>query len=314
MKFVKKCILLILVLSTVLSVMTVGAAAASDIAWGAATVDASALNIRKGAGTEYDRVTTVVEDERLVVLEKTNDDWWKVNYCGHEGYVAAEYLKDDLKAENFKPTRFEGTVTASSARVRQKPSTSAATLATAANGKELTVIGINNGWYKVIYSGSKEGYIRSDLMKITDVAKDSTKKTVSAKYNSVKGSTKGAEIANYALQFKGHRYVYGAEGPNSFDCSGLVYYVYKTVYKYNVDRTASQQYKNNGVKVSKEDLVPGDLVFFSSNGRSVTHVGIYIGDNEFVHASTSDTGVIISNLTSAYYTRVWFGAKRIVTG
>ena len=64
--------------------------------------------------------------------------------------------------------------------------------------------------------------------------------------------------------------------------------------------------------VSKSELQPGDLVFFSSNGSSVTHVGIYIGNGQFVHASTSKTGVIISNLSSAYYLRVWFGAKRIL--
>ena len=81
---------------------------------------------------------------------------------------------------------------------------------------------------------------------------------------------------------------------------------------YSLSRTASQQYKNNGYSVSKSELQQGDLVFFSSNGYSVTHVGIYIGGGQFIHASTSTTGVIISDLNSSYYTRVWFGAKRIV--
>ena len=125
-------------------------------------------------------------------------------------------------------------------------------------------------------------------------------------------ATKGQKIANYALQYLGYKYVYGSESPSKgFDCSGLVYYTFGQ-FGYKLQRSASQQYKNNGTTIAKSDLKPGDLVFFSSNGSTVTHVGIYIGDNEFVHASTSDTGVIISNLTSAYYTKVWFGAKRIV--
>ena len=131
-------------------------------------------------------------------------------------------------------------------------------------------------------------------------------------YTSSGSSSLGQEIANLALSFEGYDYVYGAESPSvGFDCSGLVYYVYGQ-FGYSLSRTASQQYKNNGVSVSKDELQQGDLVFFSSNGYSVTHVGIYIGDGQFVHASTSTTGVIISDLDSSYYTRVWFGATRIV--
>ncbi len=117
----------------------------------------------------------------------------------------------------------------------------------------------------------------------------------------------------YALQFVGCPYVYGGSSPaTGFDCSGFAYYIYGK-FDYGLLRTASQQYRSNGVSVSKSQLLPGDLVFFSSNGgRSVTHVGIYVGGSRFVHASTWSTGVIISDLTSSYYIDAYYGAKRIV--
>jgi cell wall-associated NlpC family hydrolase len=91
-----------------------------------------------------------------------------------------------------------------------------------------------------------------------------------------------------------------------------VYYVFRQ-FDYSVTRTASSQYSHDGTKISKSELQPGDLVFFSSNGGyNVTHVGIYIGNNEFVHASTPKIGVVVSSLDSTYYTNVWYGAKRVL--
>ena len=125
--------------------------------------------------------------------------------------------------------------------------------------------------------------------------------------------TLGQQIVEFALGFVGYRYVYGGASPTSgFDCSGFVTYVYKN-FGISVTRNASGQYRDNGVHINKSDLAPGDLVFFSSNGGGgVTHVGIYIGEEEFVHASRSGVGVVISRLDSTYYLGVWYGAKRII--
>lgn len=123
----------------------------------------------------------------------------------------------------------------------------------------------------------------------------------------------GQTIAEYAKQYDGVRYVYGAESPkHGFDCSGLVYHVY-THFGFALPRRASVQYKN-GVSVGQPDLQPGDLVFFDTNGgsRSISHVGIYIGDGQFIHASTS-RGVMISRLDDNYWSKAYYGAKRIIT-
>ncbi|MBQ3404785.1 MAG: C40 family peptidase, partial [Oscillospiraceae bacterium] len=249
-----------------------------------------------------------------VVLEKTNDQWYKINYQGKVGYISTDYITHILTAENFDAS---GVVTGNSVRIRSGPSTDNDIITTCNSGTKLNVVGINNGWNKFDTSSGK-GYIRSDLFKITGAA-SSTNQSTDPDAN-LSGSTptptgnsaKGNSVANLALKYVGYPYVYGAESPSSgFDCSGLVYYCYGQ-YGYSLSRTASQQYRNNGVAVSKSELQAGDLVFFSSNGSSVTHVGIYIGDGYFVHASTPSVGVIVSSLSSSYYTRVWYGAKRIV--
>lgn len=277
---------------------------AGNLAYGAATVTASVLNIRSGPGTDYSRVGLVTKDSRLVVLEKTTDTWFKVNYNGVEGYVHSDYLKNVLKAENFNAT---GTLTSDTVRVRSGPSTDDSVLGTVSKGTTVPVIGINNGWYKVKTS-DYTGYIRSDLMKITGAASSSAAPALTASSN----ASVGQKIADLAKSFVGYRYVYGEESPSKgFDCSGLVYYCYGQ-FGYKLERRASLQYAKHGTSVSKSELQAGDLVFFSSSGGGVTHVGIYLGDGDFVHASTSKTGVIISSLNSAYYTRVWYGAKRIV--
>jgi cell wall-associated NlpC family hydrolase len=123
----------------------------------------------------------------------------------------------------------------------------------------------------------------------------------------------GHAIAEFTTQYDGFKYVYGAASPSrGFDCSGLVHYVYSH-FGYSLPRTARAQYKN-GEAVDKADLQPGDLVFFATNGgRAISHVGIYIGDGQFIHAATSRQGVIISDIGSTYWAKVLVGARRIVT-
>ncbi len=303
MKNFKKMIAVVLVLASML--MCVGSfASASSIAYGAATVKATSLNIRSGPGTSNSVVGSIPNGKIIVILERTSDSWYKINYNGTVGYVSTDYLINILTAENFNAG---GQVSASGVRMRSGPSTDYSIMGTYYSGTSMNVIGINNGWYKVQYNGST-GYIRSDLFTITGSSASSSSSGSSSTSTSL---STGEKMAQYALQFVGYSYVYGEESPSrGFDCSGLTYYVCGQ-FGYSISRTASQQYKNNGYSVSKSELQPGDLVFFSSDGYGVTHVGMYIGDGNFVHASTSKVGVIVSSLNSSYYTRVWWGAKRI---
>ena len=123
----------------------------------------------------------------------------------------------------------------------------------------------------------------------------------------------GELVADLGLTKVGCRYVRGRQGPNKFDCSGLVYYVYKQ-FGYDLEPGARNQWSLLDKSVSKDDLLPGDLLFFSKNGRAsgIFHVGIYIGDGQFVHAANSRKGVIVTDLDEAWYARRYLGAKRAI--
>jgi peptidoglycan DL-endopeptidase CwlO len=140
-------------------------------------------------------------------------------------------------------------------------------------------------------------------------AKKSTKKYTNANrgFGEVSASTRGGQVANFALKFVGYPYVWGAEGPGAFDCSGFALYVYKH-FGVSLSRTASSQYYGIGNSIYRSNLAPGDLVYFYT---PVSHVGIYIGGGKFVHASNSRTGVKISSLSEGSYSSAFRGAKRI---
>lgn len=103
----------------------------------------------------------------------------------------------------------------------------------------------------------------------------------------------GKRVAEFALQYVGYNYLYGGKEPETgFDCSGLVYYTYGC-FGYRLDRTAAAQAKN-GEHVEPDALEPGDILCFYNGGSWIGHVGIYIGDGEYVHAQNEATGVIVS--------------------
>lgn len=118
------------------------------------------------------------------------------------------------------------------------------------------------------------------------------------------------KILNYAASFLGTRYVYGGSSPRGFDCSGFVQYVFQSA-GFNLPHNAAAQ-AGYGTPVEKGSLQPGDLVFFSYYGsKGINHVGIYAGNDRFIHASTKE-GVKYSSLNQAYYRQNYRGARRLL--
>ena len=109
-------------------------------------------------------------------------------------------------------------------------------------------------------------------------------------------SAEKSDVVKYAMTFLGCPYEYGATGPDSFDCSGFVYYVFKNTNTYNGERGTAASYKAIATPVSEEDVQPGDLVFFKNSSGKVHHVGIYIGDGKMIHAPKTGDVVKISNV------------------
>lgn len=121
------------------------------------------------------------------------------------------------------------------------------------------------------------------------------------------------EVINYATSLTGLKYVTAGTSPDDgFDCSGFVYHVFEEITKMKLPRSANSM-RGIGKALNKKDLRPGDLVFFNTTGRAFSHVGIYIGNDQFVHASSTARSVMISNLNHKYFTRNFNGARRVLS-
>lgn len=282
-------------LGTVLTAMcTIGASAAT---LGAGTVTADALRLRSTPAAEGEILATVSSGTNVVVLDEAEDGWYKVNYNSVEGYMSGEYLDVTTKADTdlgYGKVDADG----STLNMRAGASTSFDSLCSIPSGTVLELEGIYEGWYKVTYAGNT-GYVSSDYITITTEPATST------------SSALGEQIVALAKQYLGTPYVLGGNGPSSFDCSGFTKYIYAQ-FGYTLNRTATDQLQN-GVSVSRDELQPGDLVFFKYNtSKPVSHVGIYIGNGEFIHASTNRYMVQIDQMNTGHYANVFVYARRIL--
>lgn len=215
-------------------------------------------------------------------------------------------------------------INVNSAYVRSEASTSGSIVTTLIKYTDVKVTGESGDWYKVEY-GSYSGYIYKDLLSdnksgTTNRSGETLTRNIEEN-NDIEGgnnnvettSSKGEEIVAYANQYLGCSYVYGGSGPSTFDCSGFTMYVYKH-FGYSLSHSATAQ-SYEGTAVAKEDLQPGDLVFFSDYQtlEGIGHCGIYIGNGEFIHASSgSGYCVKVSNLLSGSYNTRYVTARRLI--
>ena len=288
-------LLRVALLGTVLTAMcTIGASAAT---LGAGTVTADALRLRSTPTAEGEILATASNGTNVVVLEEAEDGWYKVNYNSVEGYMSGEYLDVATKADTdlgYGKVDTDGSIL----NMRSGASTSFDSLSSIPSGTVLELEGVYEGWYKVTYAG-KTGYVSSDYITITTEPATSS------------SSALGEQVVALAEQYLGTPYVLGGNGPSSFDCSGFTMYIYAQ-FGYSLNRTATDQLQN-GVSVSRDELQPGDLVFFKYNtSKPVSHVGIYIGNGEFIHASTNRYVVQIDQMNTGHYANVYVYARRIL--
>ncbi|WP_154440180.1 C40 family peptidase [Tissierella pigra] len=147
---------------------------------------------------------------------------------------------------------------------------------------------------------AKESYI--DLRRQKERA---TRGNISRRGSSV------TKIVQAAYAELGKPYVAGDTGKRGYDCSGLTYSIYLNTLGIKLNRSSSSQV-SDGVEIKREELVPGDLVFFRTSGKGIGHVGVYIGDNNMIHASSGRREVMVSSLDEAYYKQRYVTARRII--
>lgn len=285
----------VLFLSVLTAMLLAATALAADIATGAGCTTGSSLRLRAEPSTSASVVTTLDKSVAVAILDDSVDGWYKIAYNGSTGYVSADYLNVDQ--DNVFTTY--GRVNSDGVNVRSDASTDSSVLATIEEDAIVTVNGLVDGWYDVTCEYGTEGYIRSDFLDLTE------------------SSSSNSDIAATAKQYLGTGYVYGGASPRGFDCSGFTMYVYSQ-HGYSLSHSATSQWQSGlGTRVySISELQPGDLVFFNdpsrNAGKACSHAGIYTGDGQFIHSSSSRSGgVIVSSLTSGYYNTYFVGGIHV---
>ena len=271
------------------------------------TVTADTLNVRSGPSTSYGITTKIYKGNKVQILE-TSNGWHKIKTSnGKIGWVSASYLTTSVVQQpstdsSTSQTSYKATVNTDSLNMRKGAGTSYSIVTKLSRGTVVDVIeSASNGWKKVKTSNGTTGWVSGSYLTTGVVEQPST-----PSFNKVQAVL---DLANKQL---GKPYVWGAEGPNSFDCSGLVYYVYKNAAGITLPRTSSSQY-GAGVAVSKSNLQPGDLIFSSTDGTGkVTHVSIYVGNGQMIHAPRTGKNVEKVSISNSYWSKAYVGARRVL--
>ena len=232
-----------------------------------------------------------------------NSTWARVvNSSGALGYCKLSGLSDT------NPNTYNVTLYAQSSGVKvySKASTSSTVLTTLSLNTKVTGVAINadKSWIRLKNDSGSYGYVQASSVATTPDSGSTDSATVN-------------KVIALAKAQSGKPYVYGTTGPNSFDCSGFTYYVFKNAAGITLKRTSeSQGYDSSYTKISAiSNLKVGDLVFFNTNSDDADlcdHVGIYLGSGSFIHASSAGGKVITSSLNSGYYNRTYSWGRRVL--
>ena len=259
------------------------------------------VNFRTEPSTDGSIIESLPLNSAITVIEALDNGWCKVSRNGETGYVKSDYV-----AVNGIPLIDPvGIITGSIVNLRSGPSTESSIITKLASGTTVDLFSLEDEWYSVSYKG-KLGFVSADYIRIGSAPES---------IDAAAPSSIGSSVVETAKKYLGTPYSYGGASSRGFDCSGFTMYVFSQ-HGYSLPHSATSQWNACSVSVSKSDLQPGDLVFFNdparNAGKACSHVGIYVGDNQFIHSSSSRSGgVIISSLGENYYSTYYKGAKRV---
>ena len=258
---------------------------------GMSVISSGNLNIRQEASTDSEVVGILTNHNACELLEDAGD-WYKVTSGKVTGYVSKQYLVigDEAEAIAEQEIKTVATVNTETLNVRAEKSTEAAVLSQVGNSEAFTVNSVADGWVEISVDDSV-GYISQDYVTLAQALP--TAKTIEqVKYGDGVSDVR-ASVVSYALQFVGNRYVWGGTSlEKGVDCSG---FTMRILGKYGISLPhSSRAQPSYGTKISASEAKPGDLFFYGS-GSSISHVAIYIGNGQIVHASNKRDGIKVSN-------------------
>lgn len=306
------------------------------------------VNVRSTPGTDGDIVGKMYDGSVAQILSVSGegtDIWFQVVSGNVEGYIKAEYfIYGDAAAAVIDDyvTRY-AQVKADRLNVRKEPSTDSSRIGYLDNGERVKILEQGGEWHKVQYTDSSTGYVSAEFVTVVEefIHAKSLEEERAEREAQRKAAARAAEaesaapentdapadpsseapsdygtndelrasIVEYALQFVGNKYVHGGQSlTGGTDCSGFTCYIYAD-FGYSLSRTPQGQWSSDGRSISADDIRPGDIVCYSSGGSKCTHVALYIGDGQIVHAANSKRGVVVDSM---YYDDTYIGVKNVI--
>ena len=303
------------------------------------------VNVRTAPNTDSEIVGKMYDDSVAQILETVgegDDQWFQVVSGNVEGYIKAEYfIYGDAAAEAIDDYVIRyAVVKADRLNVRQEPNTESKRIGYIDFGEKVKILELGEEWHKVQYTNDKEGFVCAEYVtveeqfiyakSIEEERKEKEAQALLAARNAESDTSKPENvtirevvpptdysnvselrnaIVNYAMQFLGNRYVHGGQSlVTGTDCSGFTSYTY-AAFGYSLSRTPQGQWGSNGRQITMAEIQPGDIVCYSSSGGKCTHVALYIGNGQVIHAANPRSGVIISNV---YYDNTFIGIKNVL--
>lgn len=262
------------------------------------------LNLR-ASNSWSSKIITVIKKDTIVKAISINNEWVEVVYNGNRGYLPLSHLtKHTENTQNPVQVSKIATVNTDGLNVRTGPGVSYSSISKLySNNIVLIKEKSSNGWYKIESITGITGWCSGSYLK--NIREGSLPK--------IEDADKAIEsVINIAKKQLGKPYLWGGNGPDAFDCSGLMVYSYKHGANISLPRDSYMQ-AEFGQTVKKEDLKPGDLVFFDTmNKGRVSHVGLYLGDNKMLHAPNKTKPVEITNIDTEAWNKIYITARRII--